>query len=87
MTLQMRSSIAYTPSEHVYRQLALWWGVWPHCIEMQETTEELIALVDQKLRDDELIARGQHVVIMGGLPTASQAHTNFVKVQRVGDGK
>ena len=54
---------------------------------MQETTEELIALVDQKLRDDELIARGQHVVIMGGLSTASQAHTNFVKVQRVGDGK
>src|SRR6266496_2249152 len=60
------SIIAYTPSEHVYRQLALWWGVWPYCIELQETTEELIARVDQRLQDDELIARGQYVVIMGG---------------------
>jgi pyruvate kinase len=79
--------IAYTPSEHVYRQLALWWGVWPYRIEMQETTEELIARVDQRLQDDELIARGKHVVIMGGLPIASQARTNFVKLQRVGDGR
>ena len=78
--------IAYTPSEHVYRQLALWWGVWPYCIEMQETTEELIARVDQRLQDDELIARGQYVVIMGGLPIASQARTNFVKLQQVGGG-
>src|SRR6266478_3104526 len=72
--------IAYTPSEHVYRQLALWWGVWPYRIEMQETTEELIARVDQRLQDDDLISRGKHVVIMGGLPIASQARTNFVKL-------
>ena len=79
--------LAYTPSEYVYRQLALWWGVWPYRIEMQETTEELIARVDQRLQDDELISRGKHVVIMGGLPIASQARTNFVKLQRVGDGR
>ncbi len=31
--------LAYTPSTTVYRQLALWWGVWPHCILMQGATE------------------------------------------------
>src|SRR5438046_923741 len=40
--------IAYTPSERVYRQLALWWGVWPSCIEMRGTTEELIEVVEQR---------------------------------------
>jgi pyruvate kinase len=78
--------LAYTPSEHVYRQLTLWWGVWPHRIDMQETTEELIARVDQRLQEDSLVARGEHVVIMGGLPIASREPTNFVKLQLVGDG-
>src|SRR5207245_729505 len=53
--------LAYTPSEHVYRQLALWWGVWPHHIAMQGTTEELIALVERRLQEDNLIQRGEHV--------------------------
>ncbi len=79
------SIIAYTPSERVYHQLALWWGVWPHRLEMQGTTEDLIAIVDQRLQDEKLVQRGEHVVIMGGMPVASQARTNFVKLQRVGD--
>ena len=33
-----RPILAYTSSERIYRQLALWWGVWPHCIEMQGST-------------------------------------------------
>src|SRR6266567_2052 len=78
--------LAYTPSERVYRRLALWWGVWPHHIAMQGTTEELIALVERRLQEDNLIQRGEHVVIMGGMPIASRARTNFVKLHRVGDG-
>jgi pyruvate kinase len=76
--------LAYTPDAHVYRRLALWWGVWPYRMDLQQTTEELMARVDQRLREDKLILPGEHVVIMGGLPIASQARTNFVKLQRVG---
>jgi pyruvate kinase len=76
--------LAYTPSERVYRQLALWWGVWPHRIGMRGTTEELIAAVEQCLQEDKLVKLGEHVVIMGGFPVASQARTNFVKLHRVG---
>jgi pyruvate kinase len=76
--------LAYTPSEHVYHQLALWWGVWPYRISMQGTTEDLIALVEQRLQDDRLVQQGEYVVIMGGMPIASQARTNFVKLHRVG---
>ncbi len=79
--------LAYTPSERVYRQLALWWGVWPHCIEMRGTTEDLIALVERRLLEDKLAKPGEHVVIMGGMPVASRARTNFVKLHRIGDGE
>lgn len=78
--------LAYTPSEHVYHQLALWWGVWPYRISMQGTTEELIALAEQRLQDGKLVQHGEYVVIMGGMPIASQARTNFIKLHRVGDG-
>ncbi|MEO6893107.1 MAG: pyruvate kinase [Ktedonobacteraceae bacterium] len=79
-----RSILAYTPSEHVYRQLALWWGVWPHCIELSRTTEELLETVEQRLLEDQLVRRGEHVVIMGGMPLASRARTNFVKLHHIG---
>jgi pyruvate kinase len=75
--------LAYTPSERVRRQLALWWGVWPHCIELQGTTEKLIEAVEHRLLEDKLVQEGEYVVIMGGLPVASRARTNFVKLHRV----
>jgi pyruvate kinase len=79
--------LAYTPSERVYRQLALWWGIWPHHIEMQGTTEDLIAQVERRLLEDKLAKPGEHVVIMGGMPVASRARTNFVKLHRIGDAQ
>ncbi len=77
--------LAFTPSESVYHQLALWWGVWPSRITLQGTTEALIATVDQRLQDNNLVACDQYVVIMGGLPVANRARTNFVKLHRVGN--
>lgn len=82
-----RSILAYTPSEHVYRQLALWWGVWPHRIEMQGSTEALIEAVGRRLLEDHLVLTGEHVVIMGSLPVASRARTNFVKLHRIGNDR
>jgi len=75
--------LAYTPSEKVRRQLALWWGVLPHCIELRGTTEDLIEVVEHRLLEDKLIQSGEYVVIMGGLPVARWARTNFVKLHRV----
>lgn len=77
--------LAYTPSEHVYRRLALWWGIWSHHMPMEGTTEKVIADVDCHLQEENLIARGEHVVFMGGLPVASRARTNFVKLHSVGE--
>ena len=77
--------VAYTPFETVYRRLALWWGVTPHQSELKGSTEELIAWVDRHLRTGGVAQIGDEVVIMGGMPVAGRARTNFVKLHRLGD--
>jgi len=54
---------------------------------MQGSTEALIEAVGQRLLEDNLVQAGEHVVIMGGLPAASRARTNFVKLHRVENGR
>jgi pyruvate kinase len=48
-------------------------------------TEELIAWADAQLQREGLAQRGDEIVIMGGMPIAGRARTNFVKLQRVGE--
>ena len=78
--------VAYTPFESVYRRLALWWGVTPRRSELVGTTEELIAWVDRQLRAEGLAQPGDDIVIMGGMPIAGRARTNFLKAHHVGEG-
>ncbi|GCE20665.1 pyruvate kinase [Dictyobacter kobayashii] len=77
--------MAYTPSEHVYHRLCLWWGVWPHMVPLTGSTEELIEVVEQKLRDEHEIQAGESIVVMGGMPLASRARTNFVHLHHIGE--
>jgi pyruvate kinase len=42
-------------------------------------------VVEKSLQENKLVQHGEHVVIMGGFPVASQARTNFVKLHRVED--
>lgn len=77
--------VAYTPFETVYQRLALWWGVLPRMSELMGSTEELITWVDQRLQAERLARPGDEIVIMGGMPIAGKARTNFLKLHRVGD--
>jgi pyruvate kinase len=77
--------VAYTPFEQVYRRLALWWGVMPRRSELLGTTEQLICWVDEQLQEEGLVHKDDEVVIMGGMPVAGSARTNFVKLQHIGD--
>ena len=48
-----------------------------------DTTEDLVALVEKRLFEDGLAHPGEHVVIMGCLPIASQVRMNFVRLHWV----
>jgi pyruvate kinase len=78
--------VAYTPYPHVYRRMALWWGVIPRTCSMRESTEELLAQVDQLLLQDNFVQPGDNVVVTGGMPLAGQAPTNFVKLHHIAAG-
>ncbi|HEY7350368.1 MAG TPA: pyruvate kinase [Ktedonobacterales bacterium] len=75
--------IAYTSSDAIYRQLALWWGIIPRMIPLMDSTEALITEVSSRLAQDGLVQAGEKVVIMGGMPIAAEARTNFIKLHQV----
>jgi pyruvate kinase len=78
--------VAYTPDETIYRRLALWWGVTPQLSHLAATTEELIHWVDNQLQQDGLAAPGSVIVVVGGMPIADRARTNFIELHQVGAG-
>ncbi|MGO8946392.1 MAG: pyruvate kinase [Ktedonobacterales bacterium] len=77
--------VAFTPSPAVYQRLALWWGVMPRLSNLAGSTEELIAWVDSCLQEERLAAPGDIIVIMGGMPIASRARTNFIQLHKIGE--
>jgi len=48
-----------------------------------ETFEELILLAETALRQRGLIATGERVVVVGGIPARQPRGTNFLKVHTV----
>lgn len=50
---------------------------------MPGTTDSLIEVISQRVVNAKIIQPGEHLVIMGGMPMASQTRTNFVKLHQV----
>jgi pyruvate kinase len=55
---------AFTPSEQLYRQLALYWGVVPVRIDFTRDPDKTIASAEKLLRDKKLAAPGNRLVII-----------------------
>lgn len=69
--------VALTDLEHVVRQLALVWGVQTIHIDRIETTEEILAVIREKVMKAGYSGR---IVITAGIPTKERAPTNTVHV-------
>ncbi len=76
--------IAFTPSEDVYRQLSLVWGVTPLLTDYVDRLEGLGALVSETLLRQGYAVPGDAVVMTGGHPISVRGGTNFVKVLQIG---
>lgn len=55
---------AFTPSEEVYRQLALYWGTFPACIDFAGGPDKTIAAAEKFLRTNKWAKRGDRMVII-----------------------
>ena len=76
--------VAFTPSQSVYRRLALLWGVRPVKTAMATAKQELEREVQALALALGLARPGDTVVITGSHPFHQTAPTNFLKIHRVG---
>ncbi|MER3500442.1 MAG: pyruvate kinase [Candidatus Fervidibacterota bacterium] len=75
--------LAFTPNEQVQRRLSLLWGVVPKFLPFTESTDELLALLDERLVAEGLAQPGDLVVIVAGIPTPAKGQANFLKIHAV----
>ena len=55
---------AFTPSEEVYRQLALYWGTFPTCIDFTGGPDKTMAAAEKFLRKNKWATAGDRMVIV-----------------------
>ncbi|MGQ9829168.1 MAG: pyruvate kinase [Roseiflexus sp.] len=74
---------ALTPSEVVYRQLGLVWGITPILCPYIDRLDDLEDAVRNVLIGQGYARPGDQIVMTGGHPIATRGATNFVKVTRL----
>jgi len=74
---------AFTPSEQVYNQLALWWGVAPLLLAFPRGAQAMIDAADAALTSRGLLHRGDTVIVARWSPIRARGWTNFVKIHRL----
>jgi len=78
-----RPIVGLTPSQHVFRQLALVWGVIPALAPAYVGTDEMIDVVTRTLAAAGYVTNGDRVVISAGVPTGGGGTTNLIKVHTI----
>jgi pyruvate kinase len=76
---------AFSPDQDVCRRLALWWGVTPVYLELFDDLERNVDAMEQHLLSSGVADLGDPVVLTGAYPFKIGYHTNFVKLQTVGE--
>lgn len=84
---------AVTPDESLARQMALYWGVVPHHVDLDlqsngvgdktYTTEHAVERIEAMLKQHHDVKSGDEVIIVMGSPVRPNAETNLVKFHRV----
>ena len=73
---------AFTPSEQVYRQLAICWGTFPVRIDFTEDPNATIEAAEKYLRDAKLVAPNDNLVIISDV-RAGRALVDCVQLRQV----
>lgn len=74
--------LAVTPSERVYHQMALSWGVIPHMSHDISSTDEMVQVATQAISARGLLDAGERYVITAGVPFGMRGTTNMIRVER-----
>lgn len=75
--------IAFSPEPSVVRRLTMQRAVIPRACELPHDTDEMMEMMVGRLREEDLVPAGVLVVLVASTPVGA-AHTNLLKVHRVG---
>ncbi len=75
--------VAVTPSPLVYRQLALFWGVYPLMGQRMSTTDEVVEDAVQRTHQTGFVDQGDIVLVTGGVVGGLPGSTNLMTVRRI----
>jgi pyruvate kinase len=73
---------AFTPNEEVYRQLALYWGTFPACIDFAGGPERTISAAEKLLRKNKRVTSGDRMVIISDV-RMGRALINSIQLREV----
>ena len=74
--------LAITPSERVFRQLTISWGVIPFGSDDISSTDEMVEVSTEAIALHGLIEPGARFVITAGVPFGMRGTTNMIRVER-----
>ncbi len=75
----------FTPDPEVECRMQMIWGMNTHLVDRVTHTDEMIAQVDDVLIGKGLVAVGEKVVVISGMPPGTSGSTNDLRIHRVGD--
>ncbi len=76
--------LAFTPDEHTYHRLEMYWGVTPFLVQQCSNLEALLQEVDRVILETQVVKSGQEVALTCGFPVASSGPTNLVLLHHIG---
>ncbi len=77
--------VAVTSDDHIFRRLALVWGVYPQISQTATTTDEMLEFAVEASVNSTIVKHGDLVVITAGVPVGESGTTNIMKIHIVGD--
>ena len=75
----------FTPNESVVRQLTVVYGVRSMVVDRQDSSDEILAELDQLLQEKGQLKLNDTVIILAGFPMSKMGPTNVMKLHRVGE--
>ncbi|GAB3940870.1 pyruvate kinase [Corynebacterium tapiri] len=77
--------LVFTPHQHVRSQLALTWGAETFLCPAIESTDEMMATLDDQLLGLEEYNENDMMVVVAGTPPGVSGNTNMIQVHMLGD--
>ncbi len=75
--------VAFSPSEHIRRRVALYWGVTPRVLHPINDTDQMIDAVQGHLQAGGFVSPGDKIVLVYGSPIAVTGRTNTVRIHQI----